>query len=577
MGTLLNLSLMLGTRVTRVVNSQLYDWILAVTNFIEDFNQQPAGIANVGDASGGLRSSGADAINNLIESNISFPEWANPQGTRKLTHIKTIDTVLDGTWVNPLANTGGVGEFNHIMTPCPGSTGGTFGVRMVMPTGVANNTVQLLLLDTNGATVLLSTVVTVTQQPTTYTLVCPGLVPNHLYFLAIRTNHAAQQANPIINVCSFTPNGGTGTFAFDPVTGQPNFVRLGLSQNLATGNHLAGWFSNVYAFVNTAADYILNTNARTFAVEAYNNASDGQFWCLYGGKPYKESNVIPNGGLNIQDFTDLPLVQNASTDIDLDPRPVTLTVRCGIATGPVTGATPNPWGAKALITVPRAIYVPGGAAFAFQQNNADATCIYTGDSTSVGAGNVDAGFQGFAIGMRDWYPGNVICESYISQALFNFVGAGNDPAKQKNYALYLSRNRPRDHVFDLALNDKGVTGVGLWPVAQFQAALLGVVTNLLNFNPDARIWLKSPCITTIEGANNLGDTMPNYRTAIQAVVTTLNDVRVNFIDGLGANFAVVGDLLPGDPVHFNATGLAKNREAMLIILSGTTSLLGQAV
>jgi hypothetical protein len=568
MGALTNLIIHAGNIVTRKVDRSVFDWMLAASSFLDDFNSQPTGVAGVTDASGGLRSSGSTAFNTLIEPNISFPEWAVPDSTHKLTHIETLVTLLDGTWINPLKNTAGTGRLHHQFTVNPGATGGTFFVRMKMPTGVANNTVALFIMDSNATTVLFTTVVTVTNSANgIYSLVATGLFPNHLYWAQIRVNDTGQQANPIIAQCTFVPNGGTGTFAINPDTGAPAFVRIGLAQNLATSNELAGWNGNSYPYVNCFADYILNTSALSIAVEAFNNSSDGIYWLLYGGLPYKSATPVASQTIAIQDFTDLPIVQSTPSEFDLSARPMSFTIRAGLAGGPI--GPPN-YAIGTTITAPRAVYLPLSASFSFAQNNSDALCVYAGDSIASGAGGV-AGFQAPAVGMRDVYPGGVICENAVSQGLFNYVGPGNDPAKQKNLALYLSRDRPRDTVIDLGTNDKANN---LWPVAQFQTALQAVVTNMLSFNPNGRIWLKSPCITTIEGANGSGDTMPNYRTAIAAVVTAIADTRVIFIDGTNGNFGIAADLI--DTVHFNSTGLAKNREALLNSFAGA-SILGPAV
>jgi hypothetical protein len=154
-----------------------------------------------------------------------------------------------------------------------------------------------------------------------------------------------------------------------------------------------------------------------------------------------------------------------------------------------------------------------------------------------------------------------------SQALFNYLGPGNDPVKQFALASSVCKKKYNHLIIELGVNDKVNN---LWTAADFELALRGFVQNCLALNPEGFIWIQSPCITTSEGANGLGSTMPNYRTACSNVVTFVADPRVVFVDGLGALFYVAGDL--ADVVHPNTVGQGKYGNAWQAQLAGSSTL-----
>lgn len=102
-----------------------------------------------------------------------------------------------------------------------------------------------------------------------------------------------------------------------------------------------------------------------------------------------------------------------------------------------------------------------------------------------------------------------------------------------------------------------------WTASAFGAgygALLDAVHGIL---PDLEIYCQSPIVRSDEGANSLGNTLQDYRDAIQTVATARSSY-CTFVDGTGAAFPQLADLADG--LHPNTAGHAKYADAVKAIL-----------
>lgn len=558
MGQFQDLIEQMNSILTRKVDSKFWDWVWKISTFSDVSNQAlPGPLSILTDPADGIRS--GTILNSMCEPNVSFPEWTDVNSARKFANLSTDTQFLDATRLNPLGAGAGNAEYRFPALVVPGADGATFSVDIAESN---SKPVTIGIYDSNFATVLASKVCVTTPGFKNFSVSLPAhsALQNHIYGLFIQCNVGAVQATPDVANAAFTPSFptaalGTGTFAPDPVTKKLAFVRIALSQSMSIHNQLCGVNSSVYPYVNSQAQYAIETNSNSICIEGYNFASDGFLWLFLNGLPFIKSNAIPNNSLGAQDFN---ITQNDTK--------TTQTVRVS-ATGAAGPITNQQYGTAAFITAPRAIYLPAGASHSLIPARGQQRCIVTGDSIANGVSATNPVFQGAYARFRQWYPGEVILDCVNSQSFFNYVGSAAPPQNhadlQLQFAQYLVRSKPTDIVFALGANDYlNATGVTQWTAAAFQTALTGLVSDLLALAPQARIWIKSMGITTVEGvANGAGSTPPNYRTAASAVVAAINDPRVIFIDGLGANMYVAGDLV--DTVHPNTNGQQKYGEAMI--------------
>jgi len=539
----------------RIQPKKLYDWIIAVSQLLDE--ELPGPLTILSEPGDGLRS--GNVLNSACEPNLSFPEWFDVNSARKFAHTATDLQLLDATRLNPLGAGAGNAEYRFAALLVPGADGGTLSFDIAE---AASKNVTIGIYDSNFATVLASLVCATSPAFKTFSVSLPAHsgVANHIYGLFLQCNVGGVQATPDVANAKWiqtfpTAALGTGTFAADPITKGLNFVRISLSQAMAIHNQLVGNNSGVYPYVNSQADYSIETNAQSVAVEGYNLASDGLLWTFLNGSPLLKSNAIPNGSLGIQDFP-FSALSTRSTQ--------TFKVRAGAAAGPITNGQ---FGTGSLITAPRALYLPAGSSYALTPARGRGRCFILGDSIANGFQATNAGFQGAYARFREWYPGEVILDAINSQSFFNYVGSAappqDHPDLQLKLAQYACRSNPTDIVFTLGANDYlNATGVTQWTAAAFETALRGWAVNCMALAPQARIWIKSMGITQVEGvANAAGSTPANYRTACSNVVTALADPRVIFIDGLGALMPILGDLV--DVVHPSTNGQQKYGEGMI--------------
>jgi len=553
------MSLMLGSIITRATNAAHFNWIREVSKQVDELSTNlPGPFSSLSDTGDGLRS--GTIRNSLCEQNLSFPEWVATSSTRRFAHMSTDSQLLDAVQLNPLGNAAGNGEFKYPFVLPPGSNGCTFTIDLAE---AASKNVTIGIYDSNFSTVLASQVCATAATFRTFNVSLPsgtGVPVNHLYWLFVQTNIGAVQATPFAANAKCVPTFptatfGTGTFAADPVTKALNFRRITLSQALSAHNQLNGVNSGLYPYLNGYGEFSIELTSNFIAVEAYNFGSAGVYGTFLNGGPLLESNVVPNGTLGMQDYS---LAQSDDLTSQI------FKVRTSPASGPLN--TTN-MGTGAILTVPRVFYLPGGASFTMIPARGQQRCIVAGDSITLGFQATSPTFQGWFSRFREWYPGEVIADAYQSQGFLNYVGSATPPQDhpqlQLLYAQYLCRRNPTDIIFDLGVNDYiNGNATNVWTAAAFETALLGLVVNLMALAPQARIWLKSMGITTLEAvANAAGSTPPNYRTAVSNVVTAIADPRVIFIDGTGALFYVVGDLV--DTVHPNTAGQQKAGEAMI--------------
>lgn len=515
-----------GNIVTKKVDSSVFEWMLQVSDTLD-----AGGTGASSNPSGNVRTS----LNTMTEPHFELPEWLAQDATVKLASQETMTTgtLNDGVWINPDKNTGGTGRIRQLYL-LPGDSG-TFTMLAKMPTGVANNTVSLRVYDgVTNAILFQSPAILLTQAIVTISIAQSNAVAGKMYIVELLVNEFAQQCNPMVQYGAMKPAlTGSGLFAKD-------FLRIGLDQSTATHNDQQGWNGGSYAFTDAYAEWILNTNSNVMAFEAFALNSDGVCWLLKNGNPWIKGTAFTVNNSRGFQIVNIPAPETGKQFN-------TITLRAGAGAGPVSNVT-TPGG-----TFPVAIYLPASADYSMLQADSDESLVYLGDSIGNGSLATNIGFQGGFTRIRRDFQGESINKCYNSQALFNYLGPGNDPAKQFALAWNLvGESKPKITLIDLGVNDKVNN---LWTAADFEVALTALLVNMLQLNPQGLIFVKSPGITTVEGANGLGSTMPNYRTACSNAVTTVADVRVVFVDGLGPLFYVAGDLV--DTVHPNAAGQGK--------------------
>ena len=555
----------LALAVTRkILKDQQYDFNVAIARFIDE--EFPGPFSIISDPADGLRSFGA--VNSLCEPNFGYPDWTATQSTVRFPHVGLTDLQhLDSCLLNGLGAAVAPGEYRYQFVLPAGSTGATFSLDLAEP---SSKPVTIGFYDTNMSTVLASKVLATTPGFQTFSVSFTNAFPSpHLYGMFVQTDVGGVQAQPSAAYARLVPTFptgtfGTGPFAKDPVTHGLNFRRLGLTQAMAFGNQLAGVNSGLYPRVNPFSEYTVHTNGGVAAVEAFNIASDGVLWTFQNGQPLQkigDAVSIPNGGLGL-----VELLLAVAADKSTQP----FRVRAGEGSGPASLAT---LGTGTNLVAPRALYLPGSAAlFVVPKKSSTKRGILYGDSITGGNLAAEPGFQGWFSIFREWYPGELIVDASASTALLNLVGPGDLPQSQKLFAQYLARSAPTDIILDLGTNDYAQgSGGNAWTAAAFQTALLGVVTNLLALAPQARIWLKSIGITTLEGvANGAGSTPPQYRAVPAAVAAAVNDPRVIAIDATGAGFWTAAQLV--DPFHPNETGQGMGAQAMIGIFAAAFAI-----
>lgn len=482
--------------------------------------------------------------NTLIEPDVSFPEWRGGVSggltISRLTAQETLDSLLDGVWVNAQKDVGSDIPLNHLFTAPAGATSLPLIVPMKMPTGVASNTVALEFWDYTLNAIVPGSKVTFTLTNSALSRAAITLsnpVAGRLYGVNIRVNDASQNANPIVGRVTLAVVGGSGTFASD-------FFRLRVQAAIVAGNIQNGWNTGVYPYISPNADIILNTNSRTIAVESWGSSASGTVAYLYAGQPLTNGSTVPNGGYGIDDIA-LPFTGRSEN----------VTVRTG------TGATAIGFVlGKYGGVFPRAIFLPAGASFFFSAVTTKDLCIGIGDSLILGNDAGSLPFESWAARFRLQYSGNFALDAHNSRTLFDYAGTA---AQQSAFAQYLARNRPKHIIWDLMVNDHishpWPGGAPAGSVA-YGVALANVVDLVHQYSPQTIQYLKTACpLSAAQELDKGNGTLAQFRTAMTNIVTTSRAPYCVLVDG--TTFYTTADL-SADGIHATTVGQAKAGAAM---------------
>lgn len=115
----------------------------------------------------------------------------------------------------------------------------------------------------------------------------------------------------------------------------------------------------------------------------------------------------------------------------------------------------------------------------------------------------------------------------------------------------LTGNDPTDIIIEPMVNDYALN-TGTQSAANYGTRLAALVDDLHTAKPSAKIWLQSALVRGTESANQFGNTLGDYRTAMQTVQSTRTGFA-NYIDG--STILTLGDLSP-DLVHPSEAGHA---------------------
>jgi len=494
------------------------------------------------------------SVKSLIPPHLRFSGFRNTVSGTLLMHDRqdTVDVLLDAMVLNIAGNQAANGEVTYLFSCPPNCIGGTFSIRAKMFTGSANNTCRIRIGDSNYVS-MKEVQCSVTATPQTFSVTVPnGLDSTNYFSIGIAINDLNQQCKLAVGAIKFEPifsSAGPGpTFV-------GNFIRLHVQQQVLSNNQLAGVVvgSGVAINSNPYSEIILDTDAKSIAYEMFAGSPDGQAYILYGELPYAAPTAVASAKVQIRD-TVLPVPPAGRV-----PR---VALRNGIGIGPITtiGSVPS-------LSIIRAVYLPEGCRASLAPPP-PYEGVFVGDSIANGELTSLPGFMSYVMILRQWY-GAITHETYSGQALYDAIGpTATDTVKQKAYAHYLLRKKPRDLFFNWIINDwaRGQTDA-TWTAALYQTALQNFLTQCVAYSPETRYWLLGTGITTQEGANAAGSTKINYNTSMAAVATALGAPQFTYVDMRAAGFHLVGDL--ADAVHPNQLGHGRDAAALISVLQAS--------
>jgi len=529
-----NLSDMLGGIVTRKVDSGLFNWMQAVSSWLD------AG------------STFAD-VNTFVPGDVSLANWTyfgtSANAPTVLQNAGTIygpsGSAVTANFVNPGGVAPGTGRLAAVKSFPPGVTGIDVEIRAALPTGVVSSTLYLEVR-TLGGTLIASGTVALTNVMRTYVPIVQATVgwPTE-YVVSCYVNQAPSsvQAQAIVESIAIRPS------IFATSQWATNLQRIELSPAwLQTGYDT--FVKSRYWTRQSYTRTLFQTDAPFFYIEQFCNSA-GANGCPVKVNGQAYPTLFRSTGSSATPHWDYPQIIlsgfGTRNIVEVDSGPE--------QQGP-GGAQPY----NAVGTFPTAIYVPQGYSFQAldRVNQREGFSIY-GDSIPLGIGVTDPEFSGIAQNLRHILPYDVICDCIGARSLvIDCLGVGN----YTYLAKLLTKSRPKYLWIQVGTNDYGGAGGGTGPVAAWQALLRNLLITCQSFVPDITIFVQTLTSRLFEGANASGDTAADYRTAATNAAAGLAYCQV--VDASGW---ITVATQTADGLHLNQIGQAIYVEKVLSILT----------
>lgn len=530
-----DLSEMLGGIVTRKVDAALFNWMRAVSGWLDE-------------------GSIFRDFNTLLPGDVSLPEWrffdlANAPAclSNAGTSFGPVGCEPSAVWVNP----GGVavGITCHLAKPVGipvGVTNVNLKIRASLPLTVVSSTLYLELRTAAGALVGSGTVA-LSPAMTTYTVLTDELVGSSTeYVVHCYLNQAPSSVNAqaIIEFISLEPS------IYAPGSWRSDLYRVNIDQTWMQGGYDQFVRGRYWARQSFTATKFWTTSP-TIYLEQY---------CWTGPTTTNACPITVNGVPNGQLFHSTGT--NASPQWDFVPItlptpgaiPTEVVIQSGICQGNNTLPNSLPG------VFPTAIYFPRG--FGFQKEKRDNlrdVFMFYADSIVAGIGVNTPEIAGVYQTLKKLFPYTLIGDCVGGRNLaFDVAGAGS----VLELARRLFRERPKYFWFQVGVNDYGAalsgpgTG-GTESAAAWQTQLTNLLIEARNQVPDIQCFVQGLLNSVTESNNSLGDNRAAFVAAAGAAVVAANAAFPNayctFLD-------VSGLIIPGaqtaDGVHLNQFGQA---------------------
>ena len=487
-------------------------------------------------AAGASISSLGLAENTLVPNNLDGIEWSlsAQQLAPTIQPLASADPAgyRDMVWVNRELIAPAGAYLQRPFTPPAGVTQVTFSALVALPPGSAGNPIQLQLLDATGQNVLTSLNVVPGALARKTTAVLP--VVAGVEYIARITFVSAGQADALLGDLRVSPVQATATVKF----WQKDFVRIPANPQTIRDSNEDSWAAVRYANQSAFSHVDFNCSAPEIFVETYDNAG------LYIVNADAFA-VVVNDKVWATAF---PIIDQVSYTRFTLPDGVN---RVSVLSGPQ--ALPSNFDVTNRGTFICAIYAAKNTVFeAPIVNDApqDKVVLY-GDSKLAGFYSDLAGRDGIVPLLRAM--GNTV----INQA----VGGGSLSADTSTTALTVAaclpfaaklvRNKPTRIVLGIGRNDFFGND---YTLANWTTQLGNLCDAIGTLAPDTQINLLRFTHETAEPANGFGDTLDQWRDAMNTVAAARSNVSVLYGDGLWS--VATAGTYTADGVHPNSRGYA---------------------
>jgi hypothetical protein len=476
-------------------------------------------------AAGALRGPSGDySLDSIVIDNTSAQEWGlrYAEVKQRPANAAVGGSALIGNYLNFDGASTGVGRHGLAFVVPAGVTLVTVDASMQLPTGVLSSKVGLRIMALDDTTVVASRSCVLTGVATSFTLpatVTPGLT----YFIHLVFNDgvlSSAQAQAFVGLVKIRVTTGPATGVFSGSFARYPIYPWNMPDNLWDDQHVAD--VGLTWFTSGMAGFPMETDSEIAQIEYGSGGAVNNMYAWVNGFFLQE--VVAAATTFTLGLTALTLPAGDKSFI----------VRSSFLNG-TQGFGPSGVGG----TFPRAVYVSSGSAsrpvFAQQPRR----LMIVGDSTE-GASSDEPGLQGVGPIRRTYFPGDTIIDAWGNRTMSSItasLGGNPDAAQIADYVNRVLRAKVTDLYIALGINDFIYAGTAPAPplnatVAAFQTGYTAFIARMTLICPNVRIYLQSPLATQNEAAvNGVGETVPQYRTAVAAVAAT-NTATCTYVNGL---------------------------------------------
>ena len=447
-------------------------------------------------------------------------------------------TYGDMTWVNQGGNAVGVGISAQCFTAPPGCTTATVGFSYIEDPVHAPAHFTLDVVDNTGAVVATSGALLPNGALQLATLPLAGLTPGAQYYPRITVNDVGQQSAFLLGGTAggatpfhVTPTSGAGFFA------SQTFQRMRVDARTYERNCFPNkWIVPAGSYGGTLAaspfsDVEVITDAVSMAAEVWSDI-------VYSTRGFR----VDVGGMFNQ------YVQPAAPGVGAQW--LTFVLPAGVKRVRLKiGSAANATG-----TWFRSLCFPAGSyvQLAPKSNAIARQALYLGDSITVDT----PGDGGITVSVGDRNSPSALGDQGVAEPTFLAFGGA---ALASNFVNTYQGAASFVESLPAGLTDIWIAlGANDYLSATCTAAVFGtyygyLLSALNTIRPNLRVFAQSPITETVEGANAVGSTLPQYRAAILAAA---NQATCTYVDGTSFGIVPATDL-QADGIHLNDIGYAK--------------------